>query len=189
MRNPNITGEASPYYLFHPDAHQRIRSSLPNVKLIVLLRNPVDRTYSHYNHERRAYREERSFEDVIDQEMHVANLVTPLKGDAQRFKHRYQSYLARSCYAEQLEYWFRAFPRNQILILRTEDLKTHAPVIFRQVVEFLELPEWNPLEFPLVFNFEYEEMSSEMRTRLIAYFEPHNELLFRLLNRDFEWNS
>src|SRR2546423_13513556 len=45
-----VSGEATPYYLFHPLAASRVHQFLPDVKLIVLLRNPVNRAYSHYNH-------------------------------------------------------------------------------------------------------------------------------------------
>ena len=51
LGKPVLTGEASPYYLFHPHAARRIARLLPDVKLIALLRNPVDRAFSHYHHE------------------------------------------------------------------------------------------------------------------------------------------
>ena len=61
-----ITGEASPYYLFHPRAPQRVAKTLPKAKLIILLRNPVDRAYSQYQHQlRQPGVEPLSFEEAI----------------------------------------------------------------------------------------------------------------------------
>lgn len=63
-----VTGEASPYYIFHPLVPERVRKDLPNVKLVAILRNPVDRAYSHYQHVRRNGREPLSFEEAIERE-------------------------------------------------------------------------------------------------------------------------
>ena len=189
LEAPNITGEASPYYLFHPYAFQRVSTTLPHVKLIVLLRNPVDRAYSHYFHEVRAKRELRSFEDAIDCEIRTEGTETPLNRRDQKFKHRYHSYLARGRYAEQLEQWLAAFSRDRILVLHTEDLKIHTAGVFRQVTKFLQLPEWSPPEFPMVFKASYDKMNPTTRARLTAYFAPHNKQLYSLLGRDFEWDA
>ena len=103
---PGINLDSSPYYLFHPLAAQRAHQLLPDARLIVMLRDPVRRAYSHYWHERDKRRESLSFADALDAEpLRIAR-------DAQRLAqgeidsspdHRRYSYLARGRYAEQLE--------------------------------------------------------------------------------------
>ncbi|NIQ15891.1 MAG: sulfotransferase, partial [Candidatus Dadabacteria bacterium] len=63
-----IAGEATERYLEYPHAPKRVREALPHVKLILLLRNPVDRAYSHYSMRFKAGKEKLSFEDAIDKE-------------------------------------------------------------------------------------------------------------------------
>ena len=63
-----ICGDDSPYYIFHPLVPARVREDVPGAKLIALLRNPVDRAYSHYHHELRRGREDLSFEKALDRE-------------------------------------------------------------------------------------------------------------------------
>ena len=117
MKSGMLTGEATPYYIFHPAAPERVAKVLPNVKLIALLRNPVDRAYSHYNHMLRVGREPLPFEEAITRE------AERLDGEAEKivanlrystFKHLHYSYLARGRYIEQLEKWFALFPRERI---------------------------------------------------------------------------
>src|SRR5439155_957892 len=120
-----LTGEASPYYLFHPRVPKRVRELLPSVKLIVLLRNPCDRAYSHYHHEVRLGVEALPFEAAIEREGER------LRGEPEKllasdtyysFNHQHYSYLARGVYIDQLLAWRGdLFPKEQLLILRSED--------------------------------------------------------------------
>jgi lipopolysaccharide transport system ATP-binding protein len=91
-----ITGEASPSYLFDPQVPERIARIVPEARLIALLRNPVDRAYSHYQMEVRRGKEARSFEEATEEEM------TSAEGEGNTVDVRY-AYLRRGLYAEQLE--------------------------------------------------------------------------------------
>ncbi|MEW6729732.1 MAG: sulfotransferase [Acidobacteriota bacterium] len=185
-----ITGEATPYYIFHPLAPQRIQKHLPNAKLILLLRNPVDRAYSHYNHEVRKGTETLSFTDALDREEER------LAGEREKmlvqenyysFNHQHYSYLARGVYIEQLEYWFNYFPKEQFLILKSEDFYTAPGATLKQILNFLHLPEW---QLPKYENYnvgKYQKMDDHIKARLRAYFAPHNEKLYQLIGRDFGW--
>src|SRR5690606_27362001 len=120
-----ITGEASPYYMVYPFAPERLRKDLPQAKLIALLRNPVDRAYSHYQHQVARGRESLSFEEALAAEPRR------LDGELEKiladetytsFAHAHYSYRLRGHYADQLESWFKVFPREQILVLAAESL-------------------------------------------------------------------
>ena len=119
-----VTGEASPFYIFHPNCSSRIKSKFPDIKLIVLLRNPVDRAYSHYNHEINKLPRDRvefkSFREAIDLEE------SRIEGEFEKLlnNERYRSdklicfaYKKRGLYKEQLERWYDLFDTNNILII------------------------------------------------------------------------
>ncbi|HUI89678.1 MAG TPA: sulfotransferase domain-containing protein [Anaerolineales bacterium] len=192
-----ITGEATPYYIFHPCAPNRIEKDMLEKglrveKLIALLRNPVDRAYSHYNHMVRVGREPLSFEEAIKQEAYR------LIGEEERiiadphystFKHLHYSYLARGRYVEQLEKWFKLFPREMMLILPSEELYTSPATAYRKATEFLGLADWIPSDFKAYKQGVYEEMPISIRKHLIDYYRPYNQRLYDCLNRKFDWDK
>ena len=192
MKSGMLTGEATPYYIFHPAAPERVAKVLPNVKLIVLLRNPVDRAYSHYNHMLRVGRELLPFEEAIARE------AERLDGEAEKivaeprystFKHLHYSYLARGRYIEQLEKWFALFPRRQIQILPSEELYTSPATAYRQAVEFLGLSAWEPGDFSVYKQGAYEQMPSSIRKYLMDYYRPYNQRLYDCLDKNFDWDE
>lgn len=185
-----LTGEASPYYLFYPHAAWRAAQCVPHAKLIVLLRNPVERAYSHYQHQVRLGLETLAFAQAIDQE--AARLIgeyEELLNDDEYYSFNYQnySYCARGMYADQLTRWFRYFPREQFLILRSEDFYANQSAQFARVLDFLHAPRWEPTFFRVENDGEYAPMPPELRARLVEFFAPHNARLYELLNVDFEW--
>lgn len=190
-----ITGEATASYICHPQAPQRIAKALPDVKLIALLRDPVERAYSHYHHTKRIGREDLSFEEAIKQEEFRVQQIEKLENnsdglDSNHHKAYNYTYLSSGLYAEQLENWFSQFDRNQILILKSGDYFSHPEIVFQQVLDYLELPKWAPNHFKKHnYNSYPQPMNSETRKRLIEYFQPHNEKLYELLGVDFGWNK
>lgn len=192
MKAGAVTGEATPYYLFHPLAAERMAKFLPNAKLIVMLRNPVDRAYSHYSHMRRVGREPLSFENAF------ASEPERLAGEADRivsdpnystFTHVHYSYLARGCYAEQLPRWLDRFPREQMLILPSEDLTTAPAQVFQKSLDFLGIEVWQPKNFDIFKRGSYESMPANTRAKLVEYFRPHNQQLYDLLGMKFDWDK
>ena len=184
--------EASPYYILHPHAPRRIREVLPDVRLIALLRNPVDRAESHYHHEVRRGRETLSFEEAIEQEP------KRLEGELDRmiadetyvsFNHRRFSYVTRGLYVEQLPAWRELFPPDQLLILRSEDLFADPAAVVNQVLRWLEVPERTGTTFEKFNQANYSKMQPSTRDRLRALFRPYNQRLAEYLQRDMQWDN
>lgn len=195
QKNSFLTGEASPYYLFHPYAPQRIKKTLPHVKLVVLLRNPVERAYSHYSHEVAGRHETLSFEEAIErEEERIGPEREKLARDEQyvSFNHRHFSYLARGKYVDQLKLWLDVFPREQLLILKSEDFYADPATSLAQTLEFIGLPttglKQQKNEYEQLNVTKPPKMEAAMRKRLIAYFEPHNARLYDYLGVDFGWS-
>lgn len=185
-----VCGEAAPSYLYHPLAPERAKRLLPNAKLIVLMRNPTERAFSHYHKERGREDETLSFEEAIAAE--ESRLEGKYEKVLQTGTHSHNwwhySYKARGRYAEQLDRWFRLYPREQFLILKTEDMAADTPGTVDQVCRFLGIAEGGVTDFARSNVGGYkQEMNPETRAELDEYFRPHNERLYKMIGRDMEW--
>jgi hypothetical protein len=194
-RREVISGESSPYYMFHPLVPQRIRQQLPQVRLIALLRNPVDRAFSHYKHVRGKNQETLPFEQAIACETErLAGEEEKMRRDPGYYSnaHHRHGYLSRGIYADQLTRWFDVFPREQMLILKSEELYRKPHELVRQTLSFLK-PEWaddsTAGEYKRHNETSSEPLAPELRSRLAEFFRPHNIRLYQLLGRDFQWEQ
>jgi hypothetical protein len=100
--------------------------------------------------------------------------------------HQTYSYLARGIYVDQLRAWLRYYEREQMLILRSEDLYADPPATLARATTFLGLPPWSPDSYPRYNRGDYAGLSDAMRLRLGDYFEPHNRRLYEFLDTDFD---
>ena len=186
-----VTGDCTPYYLFHPHAPSRASKKYPQIKLIVVLRNPIDRAYSHYLHNKRKGRESRSFEEAIADEQ------AKMPGETQRLKenpehdchyHRHYSYLSRGLYIDQLLRWTSFYPSEQLLVLQSEEMFTSPQNVFSRVLNFLDLED-HYLDSYEAFNKQIypAKMDRETRAQLNAFFAPYNSRLYEFLNINFNW--
>jgi hypothetical protein len=186
-----LTGEASPSYLFHPQVARRALAVTPRARFIALLRNPVERAYSHYHHEVRLGYEHLSFEEALDHEsQRTTGEFERLSLDDTYVSHAYThfTYQARGRYLEQLQTWHRVIPREQLLVLTSEQLQNDTPGTIAQVGEFLGLRDWKPVQSVTPKIFPYPELEPRLRQRLADYFKPFNEALFDYLGTDYGWN-
>ena len=182
--------DSSPYYLFHPLVPQRAHALVPGTKLIVLLRDPVRRAYSHYWHERDKGREPLSFEDAIAAEPdRIGREHERLaRGEIERSEaHQYFSYLARGRYAEQLGRWLQFYPREQLLVLRFEDLAKEPLPVLNRSLEWLGLPAMASARLEPRNTRKYPPIAPETAARLQEYFAPHNAELESLLGGSLGW--
>lgn len=190
--NNIITGEASPYYLYFPRAHTRIAESIPNVKLIIMFRNPIDRAFSHYHHQQRKGREKLSFEQAIEIELdRLDGEEKKILSEENYYSYNYwaYSYLARGRYAEQLERWFTLFPRINFHIMESDDFFKDTPKELNNVYEFLGIKHHVLDAYKKLNIGTYNKMSVTSRKMLAEYFAPHNEKLFKLINKRFNWGE
>jgi hypothetical protein len=167
----SITGEATPSYLFDPSVPKRMAGMVPQARLITLLRNPIDRAYSHFQMQVKRGSEPNTFEEAIEQQ--------------------HSSYVSRGIYVDQLLRWFELFSREQMLILKSEDFFEHPVEGLKVVLNFLELPDWQPeaseLQQRRHTGTYRQKMDPSTRRRLEAYFEPYNNRLYECLGVDFGW--
>ncbi len=183
-------GEVTPAYLFHPRVPERVYAFDPRLKLVAVLRDPVERAYSQYQMQVRKRDETLSFEAALDLE----EVELPLELERIRDDPRYvspnglrRSYVARGRYAEQIERWLHFFPREQLLVLTSEELLRDPAEVMSQVAAFLGVPDLRADRYPLQSAGSYDSMATETRERLARTFEPHNRRLQELLGRELDW--
>jgi Sulfotransferase domain len=190
-----ITGEATPSYLFDPYAPQRVAAAVPEARLIVVLRNPVDRAYSLYQMAmRKGWDSTTSFEEAIGAIQTLGSL--PPGGGAPEYGihnalDENSWYLSGGVYVDQLVRWSQYFSDEQMLVIKSEDFSKRPQATLKAVLEFLDLPEWEP-EINELNKKRHEggyiqEMHPATRRRLEEYFEPHNRRLYAFLGEDLGW--
>ena len=181
------TGEASVSHLHVPAAAGRVAAFAPAAKLIVMLRNPVSRAFSHYQMSVKQGHETLPFAEALALEPERLQRERERLGTdaaySQGKSHRYHSYLLRGHYAEQLERWFAHFPREQFLILSSEHFFKNPSDTYHDVLSFLDLPEIDlPSYRQLNKGSEARpDLPAELRGQLELYFAPHNARLEGLL--------
>lgn len=188
-----VTGEATPFYMYHPLVPPRVAESLPDARFIVLLRNPIDRALSHYYHNVRRGREKRPIEQAFaEEEAMIADEKRRL-ADGEIFKpynYRHFSYTERGLYAEQLERWFACYPRDSFFVRTSENFFAGGNDFMRDVFLFLgidpnfKIPDLTPGNVGMV-----RGKDPEMSEKLTRFFRPHNKRLEELLGLSYGWSG
>lgn len=189
-----LAGEASPYYLDHPLAAQRCFQTIPDVRIIFLLRDPIARTLSHYHHAvRQGFEPLPSFEEALAAEPErLAGEVERMQHDPAyySFAHHHLSYRTRSHYADHLERWLSHYPRERICIVQSERMLERPDEVLQEILEFLRLPSWRPARFDSFNQGHYRpQIAPTTEAWLTREFASSNERLFRLLARRFAWSQ
>ena len=179
-RNWKIAGEVTADYLYYPRALQRIAAYNPAMKLIVSLRNPIDRAFSQWNMRRAKGREALPFVDAIKCDAEMGIQRAP-RGNA---------YIARSLYSAQLERMFGLFPRENVLVLKYEDLRSRPERIVRQLFDFLGLEHRKVKNKRRNVGIYSRRLSAEEREFVSGFFEDDIPKVEALLGWDCsDWRS
>lgn len=203
----HLSFEATPSYLYVPYVPERIYKYNPDIKLIIILRDPVKRAYSAWNmykklHSikntpaatKRGYIQNRDnnltkvlfgkdypgFEECVELEFGY------MKNQTQFLE---PSFIRRGIYNEQIERYYRYFDKKQFLILDYLDFEKNLEVVMNQTTEFLGLKSLTPeyYELNIANKGEYSDEKPLIFKDLYAFFEPHNEKLYSLINRRYNW--
>jgi len=178
-----ITGEDTPFYFWKKETAERISDIMPNSKLIVIFRNPIDRAYSNYNLGIRKKTEKLSFEDAINEEMNFLE-----KHSFRESADRRRSYLSKGFYENQIKIWFDIFPREQIHILSTEDMQKDPEKTLLKIFKFLKIPSYSLKNPQKQKSAEYKKMDDKTREKLLNFYKPYNEKFFQTIQERFDWD-
>lgn len=173
-----VTGTCTPVYTYWKPAMQRIHDYNPSIKLIILLRNPIDRAFSHWNMQRDRKLDSLDFLEAVKQEENRAREAHPLQ--LRKF-----SYIERGFYFQQMERVFRFFSRDQVLVIKFDDLRRDYRAVTDRIFNFLGVPP-----FPRLKNREENiikyarRMTPSERAHLFSIFEDDIAKLEKLLDWD-----
>jgi hypothetical protein len=184
-----LCGEATPTYIAYRSVRDRVHELLPDVRLIVLVRNPVDRALSHYHHFVRLGYESRPFEDAIASEYdYLTAGHQPLLADS---PHRTGDplYLSHGIYVDQLRLWLERFRANQLLVLRSEHFFENPTQALDDLAGFLEIPNEFTVGRHTPKQFGYVAANVVTRERLAKLFAPFNHDLESLLDVRLRWDA
>tara|TARA_B100001123_G_C15227741_1_gene993870 strand:- start:48 stop:875 length:828 start_codon:yes stop_codon:yes gene_type:complete len=179
-----LTGEDTPFYFWNKDAIKRISELIPNCKIIMIFRNPVDRAYSNYQLGKRENKEDLSFEKTIEIEKQIIN-----KGTKNLNFSEPRTYLIKSLYSLQLKNWLTSFSKDQLYFLSTEQLSSKPNETMSGIFNFLGLPRHTLSEFKKEKKAIYPEMNISTRNDLLEFFKPYNNELFSLIGNNFSWDK
>jgi hypothetical protein len=185
-----VTGEASPYYLFHPTGAEQALDHLGDARFILMLRNPVDRTYSHYKEQVRNGSENLTFAEAIEAEpQRLRGEVEHILADPSYYSytHENRSYLSQSLYGRNLEPWLERFPLERFHIVRSEDFYADPARVLGEVTGFLGL---DPHDFDDLRPRNVaagEALPESVRQELWTRVESDVALLERETGRELGW--
>lgn len=175
-----ITGEATPNYLFQQDVPRRVFEHMPEVKLIILLRNPVDRAFSHYQ---MALRAKAKMLQRNGMDKHFLTF-------EEAFNRNIKEIFSRSQYVDQLKNWRKYFPKEQILIIESSDLLGKTEETVENVIRFIGLQPLNLKSYKRYHTGLYTvKMQPETREKLVSFYRPYNKELYNYLGQSFDWDN
>lgn len=173
-KSGEITGEATPMYLYRTQVARRIKENLPQIKLIVMLRNPVDRLYSNYQH---------NYKWVPGYAERYPTLRKYFYGAAD--PDYYQ--IEKSIYYYSLIRWFEHFDKEQFCVVRSEDMYLNPEQAYFQVTDFLDLPRVALTHYQHYRANHYCDMIPDLRSELEEFYRPYNLKLEALINKKMDW--
>jgi tetratricopeptide (TPR) repeat protein len=180
-----ITGEASPSYLGNWSVPEKIKKYSPEIRLIIVLRNPVNRAISHYYHHVKVGKEDRNCTEAINYELNILK-----SNNNYNFHHYWKDklyYLGTGVYIKFIQHWLKFFQREQFLILSSEEFEQTPNIVMSKLYDFLEISDHQLKKYPKIYAGSYPGLDSNLRQELNNYFRPYNEQLQNFLQQDFGW--
>jgi hypothetical protein len=188
---PVRVGEAAPLYMFHPLAAGRVAELMPQAKMIVLLRDPVERAYSHWKERRTEGREPLDFAAALEAEPgRTAGECERLIAEPGYVSEAYDwyTYRERGRYLDHLEPWLDRFDRSQLLFLASETFYRDPAGSYARILDFLGLPPYRLPAYDVFNDRPSQGMDDLVRAELRAYYRPHNAALAARLGMTFDWS-
>jgi len=185
-----ITGEGSPYYMFHPLAAERINRDLPGVRVIALLRDPVERAYSAHSNQFGMGHEKEPFERALElEDARLAGEQERLASDPTYYSRRHWlfSYRTRGHYIEQLERMERVFGRERMHVIDSGDFFADPQTTYHQTLDFLGIPRLGNPTFTPKNGRTRSPMPESLRASLEEHYRPYDERLAVWLGREPSW--
>ena len=181
-----VTYDVTTSYMRRNDTAIKIKETIPDVKIIAILRNPVDRAYSEYNTNSKNESSNETFENLVLQEI---NTYHKIKDQDTEILIKKLKLIGKGLYEIQLKKWFEIFSRDSILILSTEEFAIEPNSLYSKIFRFLELPEYKIKNTQKFNKNTYSIMSDKTRQILLDFYSSENKKLFNLIGQEFDWKK
>ena len=179
-----ITYDVTSSYIQKSVTASRVFEMFPKIKIIAILRNPIDRAYSEYNSHSRVNKTIATFESYIENE-----IIRIENGSDEYYDNlEERSYLSKGFYFKQLKPWFDLFPKENILILSTEEFDQNTENVFNKIFNFLDIKEFSIVNAKKMEKGKYPNLNIETREKLSKFYRLRNLELYQLIGKDFMWN-
>ncbi|MEV6595648.1 sulfotransferase domain-containing protein [Actinoplanes sp. NPDC051346] len=188
---PCKAGEAAPLYMFHPLVAGRVADLMPKARMIVLLRDPVERAFSHWKERRTEGVEPLDFAAALAaEESRTAGEAARLEAEPGYFSPAFDSYSyrARGRYLEHLEPWLERFDSSQLFIVASETLYRQPARTYARILDFIGLPAYELPAYDVYNDRPSKGMDASVRAELSAYYRPYNAALEERLGMTFDWS-
>jgi hypothetical protein len=185
---PGHVGEGAPYYMFHPECPERIKATLPDVKVIAILRDPVERAHSQWAHETARGFEDLPFDLALRAEDDRLDGQDAILADpaGRSFSHQHHSYVARGLYAGQVQRLWDTFGVDRVLIIPSLRLFENPAAAYSQTLAFLGLSEYRAT-YEVHNARSYPDISADEEEFLAGKFAESNERLVEMLGPEFDF--
>jgi hypothetical protein len=208
--------EKTPEYIYYPEAPERIKKFNPDIKMIAILREPVERAFSGWNHYKKYFFNEPNYSkellikrlllsESIDQHKPMVDFLNRRKYpefeeiveeemdliNNNIFQYN-PSFVRRGIYSEQIGRYYRYFDKSQLLILDSNELIQNPNKTMNQVYNFLEVTDYVSYSdsYSIEHSSEYKgkRIEEKVKKRLKEFYKPYNEKLFELINKQYNWD-
>lgn len=179
-----MAGESSPGYLMDPKAPARAAAAMPDAKLLLLVRNPVERAHSHYRYRKgRGHEPAATFEEALaDEPRRMERAAAADRGQLQL-----RGYFHHGKYADGLSRWLEHFDSSQVLTLQSEDFYANTPEAYSRVVSFLGLTQYELDNYVVHNSATASAMNPDTRSSLVKRYREPNRRFYDLVGIDFAW--
>jgi len=177
-------------YLTSPFVAERVAKEIPNVKIIVLLRNPTSRAWSDYNASQKKDGSEEQFQSYIDdelQELEASDFEEKVSKNDYNMSEPFSNFIKKGLYAVYLKKWLKLFPRKNFLFISTESFSKDENKVFKQIFDFLGLSNFEIHKLQRMSKGNYEKLNPKIKNKLDLFFASHNDELFKLINEKYDW--
>ncbi len=187
-----LLGGTTSDYFYHPLTPKLAKKSFPDAKFIVLLRNPIERAYSHYKYNVKMKKEHLSFDQAISKEIEKFN-DKPKEFFASKIhsvpKNMRRGYFGRGVYIDPIKCWMSYFPKEQFLIIKAEDFFADPEATLKQVHQFLGIPHYSLDDHQYGYHPSTIAADEKVMAQLADYFRPYNKALEEFLGAKFNWDA
>ena len=186
-----ITGEYTSTYMYNRNVPKRIFELIPNIKLIIILRNPVEKAYSTYSQQLSFNEHTMSFEETVKAELRRIELSKNYpelnSNDPDFGNHVMHNLVRHGIYFDYLNEWFKIFPKKQFFIIDSEKLKNSTQDTLDDVFKFLDVQPHKISNLSKINVGQYTKIDDSSKKILTDFYLLHNEKLYNLLGSRYSW--